>query len=102
MSDNEINVLLEQLEEAAEHEVHSPHTSVTDPDLLLDAASMIDRLQKRIADLEARNANLHNELSRARAMEASDRWRSTSGPIALPARARRISSFYDEGDRRDA
>lgn len=44
---NKINVICEQLEEAAEHEVHNPTPSGIDPELLLDAKAMIDELVAR-------------------------------------------------------
>jgi hypothetical protein len=47
ISDSKINVLCEQLEEAAEYEAHNPSPSGIDPDLLLDAKAMIDALVER-------------------------------------------------------
>ena len=71
MTSDRTNLLLESLSDGAEVLSHEPTEGPIDPELLLDAAEEIERLVKVVADLEARNANLHTELSRVRAMEAS-------------------------------
>lgn len=63
---NRINVICEQLEEAAEHEVHNPTPSGVDPDLLLDAKTLIDELWKQQCDVAAMVADLLTQLTSAK------------------------------------
>lgn len=71
MTSDRTNLLLESLSDGAEVLSHEPAEGPIDPELLLDAVEEIERLVALVADLEARNANLHTELARVRAMEAS-------------------------------
>jgi len=63
---NRINVICEQLEEAAEHEVHNPTPSGVDPDLLLDAKSLIDELWTKQTEIAAMVADLLTQLTSAK------------------------------------
>lgn len=71
MTSDRTNLLLETLSDGAEVLSHEQTQGPIDPELLLDAAEEIERLVAQVAELEALNANLHTELARVRAMEAS-------------------------------
>ena len=63
---NRINVICEQLEEAAEHEVHNPTPSGLDPDLWLDAKTLIDELWTKQTEIAAMVDDLLKQLTSAK------------------------------------